>query len=38
LRPILSDIDAQKNRPAMLNKEISPAKPAAMAAIAFFWL
>src|SRR5436190_19609677 len=38
LRPILSEIDAQKNRPAMLNNDSRPVNPAAMVAIAFFWL
>src|ERR1700710_1550735 len=37
LRPILSDSDAQKKRPPMLNSESRPVKPAAMPAIVAFW-
>ena len=38
LRPSLSDNDAQKKRPTMLNSDSNPANPAAMPAIAVFWL
>src|SRR5574343_449423 len=36
LRPILSDREAQKKRPAILKSESRPVKPAAMAAIEVF--
>src|SRR6202000_2838771 len=35
-RPILSESDAQKKRPPMLNSESRPVKPAAIAAIVAF--
>ncbi len=36
MRPILSDSDAQKKRPPMLNSDSRPVKPAAMPAIGAF--